>query len=284
MPTDWLIAGLIIIAAVAVSFALPWGKFVRFAIVAIGVGLSVGATQAGRDLMGWDVSASTRTSTQEAPGTMAQLKVPDEVTVTYRVTATVRVDGDLRTASSLQQVTIRRNLTFGLQAASNTVARSLGESIAVPIIGDGYLLVTMLGRNSYENELVSPCRDWRDQGRLDPPSADEILSNAASFSGSCAMPFDRLPVMLAVRDAELPTGFVAVSPPNLSPAFGVDAEFVSLVFERTNEPLEYQLHEHLRWIEVLDSEAYKFGIEFLSQDGRKTSIVRSEILTRGARN
>lgn len=285
---EWLLPILVIVAAAAFAFALPIGLPARLALVCCGLGLGLLARQGEGALhQDWRDALTLAGAVagvepnpnegQSAPSGIANSN--DQVTVTYKVTATVRVNGELRSGSSLQQVTIRRNITFGLQAASNTTARAFGESVAVPIVDDAYLLVTMLGRDSYEGVLVSPCRDLRED-RQEPPSADEILSNAANFSGSCALAPERLPSMLAVKDIEQPTGFIRVSPADLSAAFGVNAEFVSLEFARTDDPLRYRLQDQLRWINSLDSDEYKFGIELQTNNGRRSFFSRADILIR----
>ena len=275
-----LVVGLIIVATLAVALALPLGLFVRLGIVLAGVSLGLATTPFGQDVLRL---AGAMAGSNPNAGLGESTPPPnsrDQVTVTYKVTATVRVNGELRSGSSLQQVTIRRNITFGLQAVSNTTALFFGEGVAVPIADDAYLLVTISGSKSYEGLLVSPCRDWRREGRLDPPSADETLSNAANFSGRCAVAPYRLPFMLAVRDTEEPTGFIFVSPPDLSAAFSTNVEFVSLEFSLADEPLQYRLQDQLHWVDNLDSDEYKFGIEVQGFNGRKASIYRSSILAR----
>ena len=271
-----LAAILIVVAATAVALVLPLGLFIRLGIVVAGMALGFATTQFGQDAL----TLSRLIVSSELDQSTSPHNRQDQVTVTYKVTATVRVNGELRSGSSVQQVTIRRNVTFGLQAVSNTSARFLGEAVAVPIVDDTYLLVTVSGRNSYEQLLVSPCSDWRQEGRLDPPSADEILSNAANFSGRCAVAQYRLPFMLAVSDTERPAGFSFVSPPDLSAAFGADVEFVSLEFSRTDEPLQYRLQDHLQWVDRLDFDEYKFGVEVEGLDGRRTTFDKSMILAR----
>jgi hypothetical protein len=273
-----LAASLIIVATIAVALALPLGLFVRLGILVAGMALGLAATQFGQDVLALGRLIAIDELSQSTSPSDSQ----DQVTVTYKVTATVRVNGELRSGSSLQRVTIRRQATFGLQAVSNTSARFHGEAVAVPIVDDTYLLVTVSGRNSYEQLLVSPCRDWRQEGRLDPPSADEILSNAANFSGRCALALNRLPFMLAVRGTEELTGFVSVSPQDLSAAFDASVEFVSLEFLRTDEPLQYKLHEQLHWVDDMNSEEHKFGIKVMQPDGSTTAIEWSTILVREA--
>lgn len=243
-----LAAILIVVAAVALTLALPLGLFARMAIVVAGFGLGLATTPFGQDVL----TLSRLIVSRELDQSTAPHDRQDQETVTYKATASVRVNGEVRSGSSVQQVTIRRSVTFGLQAVSNTSASFLGEAVAVPIVNGAHLLVTLYGRDSYEQLLVSPCRDWRQEGRLDPPSADEILSSAASFAGHCAVAENRLPLMLAVSGTERPAEFSFVSPHDLSAAFGADVEFVSLEFSRTDEPLQYRLQEQLPWIDELD--------------------------------
>jgi hypothetical protein len=282
-----LVVGLIIVATLAVALTLPLGLFVRLGIVLAGIGLGVSTTQFGQDAFRLAGATVNTGPNARIDGSTPRPNSQDQVTVTYKVTATVSVDGELRSGFSLQQVWIERNLTFGLQAASDTTTRFFGEGVAVPIVDDAFLLVTMVGVSGYEGVLVSPCRDWRREGRTEPPSADETLSNAANFSGHCALAPDRLPFMLAVRDTEEPTGIVGIAPTDLSTAssglsaaFGVDIEFVSLEFSRVDGPLQYTLQDKIRWVDSIEREKYKFGFEVVGLNGRISTISRSSISVR----
>lgn len=188
--------------------------------------------------------------------------------MTYRVTATVRVNGELRSGSSLQRMTVRRAITLGSNQISNIDIRSFGEAVGVPIVGDAWLLVTMRdaqGSSPYSEVLASPCQDLRFNGSAKRTPAETYLSKAAGFSGTCTVAEDRLPQMLSVFDTLEPEGFVAATPPDFSNIFEDRVEFVDLKFTRTDEPLSFSLHKKLAWVRSLG--AHRFGVRFQTTSG-----------------
>ena len=167
------------------------------------------------------------------------------------MTATVRVNGELRSSSSLQQGIISRNDFFGSQRL-NTITRFYGEAVAVPVVDDAYLLVTMRdgpGNRPYEEVVTSPCWNISAYVGSERPTADQVLANAARFTEPCVVAQDRLPLMVRVTDDGIYAELRQATPENLSELFGTDVEFVGLTFSPANGPLNFQLNEKLSWID-----------------------------------
>jgi len=75
------------------------------------------------------------------------------------------------------------------------------------------------GNRSYEKAMASPCWNIFDHSGPESLTAATLLANAASFTGSCDVSADRLPL-----NSSLPRPVADV--------FGVPVEFVSLSFSQ----------------------------------------------------
>ncbi|WP_339892824.1 hypothetical protein [uncultured Devosia sp.] len=277
--------GFTIVAAIAVAFLLRLGAFVRIGILLVGIGLAIAGTQNGRDLSNLvGLAIGVVPNPNVAGGDSLQPpNTSDQVTTTYRVTATVRVNGEVRTGASVQRVLIRRNITFGSNQLLNTITRFFGEAVAIPIVDDEYLLITMSdapGNRPYEELMASPCQNIFVYDGSERPTAGAVLANATKFTGPCDVSVDRLPAMLAVSTSLEPVGFEFVSPSTLTEVFGVPVEFVSLSFSRTNSSLEFVLAEVFPWIEARSSGGVSMPIKL--KENEHVSTFYKSAITRGS--
>lgn len=240
-----VVAGLIIVAAVALCLLYPLGLISRLGILLAGVALAFLIARSALD-----------------PSMTRPVRL-NEVTLTYEVTATVRVNGALRSGSSLQSGIISRNWLPTNQRLPATT-RMQGEAVAVPITDDRYLLVTLAvapGGRSYEEVIASPCSNIFLYDGAERPTVDAILENAAGFTGPCDIPLDRVPGMMAVTRSLEPVGFEVVTPATMSDVFGVPVEFVSLTFGRADEPLRFRLAETFPWLKTALGRTVNMPIE-----------------------
>jgi len=271
MIMQWTIATLMVIALTAFLFALPVRMATRAAILS--AALSVVAAYVAVDL---NHSTNFSRGTEGFPppdiapvNHSGAISGGSERNFTYRVKLIATIDGELRSASALQQVTIRRNLNLGLGSISPVSIRYFGEAVALEVEADRYLLVAMSGLRSqygYETLIASPCRPVDPPNPVRPPSAENYFSSALPLGQACEVASGRLPLIVALDlTTERPTAMY-LSPNDLKAGFASNVEYVSLTFTRVNVPLQFKSTELEDLVQILWAQPPPNGIRVSGVD------------------
>ncbi|MBR1230893.1 hypothetical protein [Bradyrhizobium sp. AUGA SZCCT0182] len=186
------------------------------------------------------------------------------VTVRYRLTLEALVDGELKTASSVREVTYGKQ--SGFASGHELFIRYRGEAIALDLGSRGTLfaLLTKDADDRSRAEWIVLHAFGFNGGSL-PRPVEEGLKQVSRLSGKRELPLDGLPMLVRFRDLADPTTVERISPLNIEERFGPDAKLIRATLEIvpagiwplnsvgiTGEPITTGILERLPWLKRLN--------------------------------
>ena len=171
----------------------------------------------------------------------------------YRLDVTFEVDGKPVTGSSVHKFTAKR--LRGLNS-KQFLLTATGEAVVVDIPGRRSVFVllttptpdgTYTGgtKGRYDFILVDACNLWKKRNELGPSGFVRFLDD---FTGSCTVPNESLPLMVAFRDESDPTSVERVYPNNPESALGPGVRFIGATVSTTDAPVTTGIGKRLTWL------------------------------------
>ncbi|MEI2383987.1 hypothetical protein [Breoghania sp. JC706] len=171
----------------------------------------------------------------------------------YRLDVTFEVDGKPVTGSSVHKFTAKR--LRGLNS-KQFLLTATGEAVVVDMPGRRSVFVllttptpdgTYTGgtKGRYDFILVDACNLWKKRNELGPSGFVRFLDG---FTGSCEVPAESLPLMVAFRDESDPTSVERVYPNNPESALGPGVQFIGATVSTTDAPVTTGIGKRLTWL------------------------------------
>ena len=162
----------------------------------------------------------------------------------YRLDVELLVNGRPMTASSVQVL----RLGGGIEGMGNLINEEVvGQAVFQRIPGRPALLVLLAvdgNQDAYEWLFLEACGITLDDDR----NVSRFMAAVAAFEGTCRIPDDKLPDIMALLRPTDPTSLRRADPDNLAAAFGSGVELVGMSLSTTDEPLSRGLRGILTWL------------------------------------
>jgi hypothetical protein len=179
--------------------------------------------------------------------------------VNYRLEVTREVDGEPLTGSVVQEYVANKSGGDGdIGALGDSSAK--GQALVMELPGDRPSLIVAMFINSpnvehegagepiYDGFFTHTC-DIRLQGS----DYGDFLRRVNTFTGSCPVPPEDLPLLLAIDDLDDPATLRAVDPANLEAVFGPGVRFIEATVSVTDTPLTTGIKDRLPWLSRLST-------------------------------
>ncbi|MBR1147367.1 hypothetical protein [Bradyrhizobium sp. AUGA SZCCT0431] len=202
------------------------------------------------------------------------------VTVRYRLTLDARVDGELKTASSVREVTYSKQSGFASQQELRV--RYRGEAIALDL-GSRGTLFALLTKDTDDRSGAEwiVLRAFGFSGGSLPRPVEEGLKEVSRLSGKRELPLDGLPMLVRFRDMNDPKTVVKVDPIDIGRSFGDGTKLVRATLEIVpvgiwplnsvgiaGEPITTGIEKRLSWL------AKHYDIKF---DGQRFETISASL-------
>ncbi|MBO6755806.1 MAG: hypothetical protein JJ902_05735 [Roseibium sp.] len=191
-------------------------------------------------------------------------------TLHYRLDVTFEVDSKQVTGSGVHRLHTKRlrglsQKMFLLTASGEAVIVDLPDRKSVFVLltsptPDGTYTGGVKGR--YDFLLADACGLWEKRDELGPSGFVRFLG---TVTGTCAVPEEELPLMVAFGDEADPTSVERVFPGDPEPVLGPGVRFVGASVTVTDAPVTTGIADRLTWL----SEYPEPGLD--SQDRSSTS-------------
>jgi hypothetical protein len=172
--------------------------------------------------------------------------------VHYRLDVTFEVEGKPVTGSGVQKLTVKRVRGLGQKKALWT---STGEAVIVELPERPDVFVLMAsprpdgtysgGAGAFHVLLSNACRLKERRGKR---NWSEFVRFVGTVKGACAVPEERLPLMVTFADEADPTSVERIFPNDPQSTLGQGVRFIGATVTLTDAPVTTGIGERLTWL------------------------------------
>jgi hypothetical protein len=181
------------------------------------------------------------------------------VTVRYRLTLGALVDGELKTGSSVREVTYGKQSKFAAQHELSIGYR--GEAVVLDLGSRGKLFALLVAdTDSRSGPEWIVLRAFNFDGGSLPGPVEEGMKQVSRLSGKRELPLDSLPMLVRFRYLNDAMTIERINPLNIGERFGADSKLVRATLEIvpagiwpfnrygiTGEPITKGIEGNLPW-------------------------------------
>ena len=176
-------------------------------------------------------------------------------TLRYRLTIEVMIDGEVRSGSSVIEVTYTIQPT-GL-SPTRVVPEVRGEAVVVDLGAPGLLVVLLWGgppglaQGHSGNASTMPVKEFGLAGSIGALS-EATVRHLSSLDARADLSPEHLPMFVWFRDPRNPASATQVDAAHLAAAFGPGAHFVRATMETTRDRVTAGIEKQLPWLTDYD--------------------------------